>query len=54
MAIARQGLGIDRLEYGVVPGKNALEAPLVALDLDVPDVADLFDRGEGLAGNAVP
>jgi len=27
---------------------------LVTVDLDVPDVADLLERSEGLAGNPVP
>ena len=40
--------------FGVSSAERAPEPQLVALDLDVPDVADLLDGRERLAGHAFP
>ncbi len=52
--LPREGVSVERGQEGIPFREDAPDARLVTVDLDVPDVADLLERGEGLAGNPIP
>src|SRR5262249_32264808 len=53
-ARAGQRLAVDRWQRRPGLGEHPAKADMIPIDLDVAHVAELPDRGETLAGNAVP
>src|SRR5207302_1100372 len=54
VAIGGEVVAVERDEGRLILVKHAVDADLVAGDLDVAHVADLPERREALTGNALP
>src|SRR5687768_12388266 len=52
--VAREEVGVNRRQERIVLRERALDASLVALDLDVAKVAELLDCRQRFTWNAVP